>query len=162
MRFYNTPNEMIKTADGREVWISRSVAVAVILHRFEFHPFKRYVAISKRAAGCPDAVGLWCLPCGYLDWDETGEDAVIREVWEELGINVSGARPKFWDVSTDPSNNRQNVSLYYSVLSDCIVTETFKPNPDEVEEAVWMDLSDIGKYTFAFNHDKRIKKFFGI
>jgi 8-oxo-dGTP pyrophosphatase MutT (NUDIX family) len=33
-----------------------------------------------------DSKGKWCLPCGYLDWDESGSDAARRELWEEVGL----------------------------------------------------------------------------
>lgn len=32
--------------------------------------------------------GYWCLPGGYINYDEDPEKAVIREVEEEAGINV--------------------------------------------------------------------------
>lgn len=30
----------------------------------------------------------WCLPCGWVDINETPIDAAVREVWEETGLNV--------------------------------------------------------------------------
>jgi NADH pyrophosphatase NudC (nudix superfamily) len=32
--------------------------------------------------------GFWNLPAGYVEVDETLEDAVVREVWEETGFKV--------------------------------------------------------------------------
>ena len=31
--------------------------------------------------------GSWCLPGGYLQWDETAEEAVVRELKEETGLD---------------------------------------------------------------------------
>ena len=31
----------------------------------------------------------WCLPCGYIEYNETYEEAAIREVKEEVGILIS-------------------------------------------------------------------------
>lgn len=32
--------------------------------------------------------GLWCIPCGYVEYDEDVYDAVKREVLEETGLKV--------------------------------------------------------------------------
>ena len=32
--------------------------------------------------------GRWCLPCGYIEYDETYLEAAVREVQEEAGITV--------------------------------------------------------------------------
>ena len=33
--------------------------------------------------------GLWCIPCGYVDWGEDIRDAAAREVLEEAGVEVA-------------------------------------------------------------------------
>jgi ADP-ribose pyrophosphatase YjhB (NUDIX family) len=33
--------------------------------------------------------GGWCIPCGHVEWDESVEEAAIREFIEETGLNVS-------------------------------------------------------------------------
>lgn len=45
------------------------------------------ILLGRRAAGstCP---GLWCIPCGYVEYDEDVHDAVRREVLEETGLKV--------------------------------------------------------------------------
>jgi 8-oxo-dGTP diphosphatase len=36
--------------------------------------------------------GKWCLPSGYVDWDESPEDAAVRECGEETGLVVTAVR----------------------------------------------------------------------
>ena len=65
-----------------------------------------------------DNPGKQCVICGYIDWDETGFDAIRRETYEETGIDLNclnddvvyiSDQPYF--VKTDPGENRQNVTL---------------------------------------------------
>ena len=46
------------------------------------------VLLAQRPEGKPMA-GLWEFPGGKLEPGETPEDAVIRELWEELGVAVT-------------------------------------------------------------------------
>ena len=48
---------------------------------------ERFVLIAERPAG-KELAGYWELPGGKLDTDERAEDALIRELKEELGISV--------------------------------------------------------------------------
>lgn len=33
--------------------------------------------------------GGWCIPCGHVEWDETVEEAAVREMREEIGLEVT-------------------------------------------------------------------------
>jgi len=172
--FKNRPNELITTTDGRHLYNSRSVAVVLTLIHCDTNGFY-HIAIEKRGtAPGLDKPGLWCLPCGYLDFDETGDNAIRREVWEEIGLNlddcyktvIEGPRlNQPWFVKTDPNDNRQNVTLHYGMVFTSKFLPVLTPNkdcePDEVEDAQWASYSDIlcNKYKFAFGHDDVIKTF---
>jgi ADP-ribose pyrophosphatase YjhB (NUDIX family) len=41
-----------------------------------------------RRAGEPGK-GMWCLPCGFVDWDEEPEVAAARECLEETGLAIT-------------------------------------------------------------------------
>lgn len=174
--FKNRQNELITTTDGRKLYHSRSVAVVIVLACLGPDGCLK-VAIEKRGtAPGLDKQGLWCLPCGYLDWDESGPDAARREVWEEIGLDLDEYLPSQlpgspgldqpWFVKTEPDENRQNITLRYGLIfvkqewPKLIVNNDCEPN--EVADAQWVRLSDIksNKYEFAFNHDKVIEDFF--
>lgn len=36
----------------------------------------------------PPCVGWWCLPAGYMEWDESPEKTAVRETREETGLAV--------------------------------------------------------------------------
>jgi len=44
------------------------------------------VLLGRRATG--DYTGLWCIPCGYVEWDEDVREAAVREFEEETGVRV--------------------------------------------------------------------------
>ncbi|MBN2565368.1 MAG: NUDIX hydrolase N-terminal domain-containing protein [Candidatus Eisenbacteria bacterium] len=44
--------------------------------------------LLMQRTGC----GTWCLPCGWIEPSESPEEAVVREVREETGLEVSSTR----------------------------------------------------------------------
>ncbi len=45
------------------------------------------VLLGRRARGA--YAGLWCIPCGYVEWDEDIRATAVRELLEETGLNVA-------------------------------------------------------------------------
>jgi ADP-ribose pyrophosphatase YjhB (NUDIX family) len=58
------------------------VGVSVVVER------DGQVLLVKRAI--EPGLGLWCLPAGFVEWDEPPESAVVRECREETGLVVTG------------------------------------------------------------------------
>jgi len=173
--FKNRPNQAFNIG-GNVVWNSRSAAVvAVVIAIMDCENVtmrgEKYVLINKRGSGV-DNSGKFCCVCGYLDFDETGPEAFEREIWEETGVDIEEIKrtkeiiedftEQPFYVNTDPKENRQNVSLSYGLI---FKTNTFpkttdeNSEPNEVAEIKWINVKDVDKYDFAFNHDKRIKMF---
>lgn len=86
---------IIDKATGREYWISRSVAVVAFVFGYD-EDEREYILAEQRGPGTPDPEfrGCWCLPCGYVDFDETIEEAASREVFEETGLKIDS---EDWD-----------------------------------------------------------------
>jgi len=166
---YESPSSGIKV--NQEYWISRAVAnVAFIFAKFkeDFH-----ILITKRSSTMMDSPNLYCVPCGYLNWDENGYNSMLRETYEEAGLYLpdwekyvifDNNKQPFY-VNTQPSENRQNVShLYITVLqlNDIEGTMFSKTKDNEASEVRWMSMKEFenNNLEWAFNHDTRIRQAF--
>ena len=150
--------EVTSLEDGKRYWISRSVAVSVFL--FIKDGSEIYVLANKRGRGSADFQGLWNCPCGYLDFDETGEEAAVREVREETGYILESKELNLDKVITCPRENRQNVSIRFEVhksLDELKRVEMVGGEENEVDEVKLINVKDVDKYEWAFGHDKIIK-----
>ena len=83
-KFNNRENERVVLPDGRIIFIARSTAVVGCV--LCVNDDKLSVLMVERGPKV-DNSGKWCMPCGYLDWDESLKEAVIRELFEETGLD---------------------------------------------------------------------------
>lgn len=154
---------IIDKETGREYWISRSVAVLGIVKAIDKNGVK-YVLAEQRGIGTPDPeyVGKWCLPCGYLDFDETCKQAIAREVVEETGVNIHPDNFELIEINDNPfDDKRQNITFRFKTelegyIDDFELTNKFSET-NEVMNIKWIDLKEINNYKWAFNHEKIIK-----
>ena len=176
MVFKNRPNIAHKTVSGEEVWDSRSVAVSGVVLAWKVNDIFPHVLVSKRGPNAADFKGKWNTVCGYLDKNESGTEAFIREAWEEVGINlvkimktkdeVIEHMEQPWFVNHYPTENRENVTLRFGLCfsiqrTDELPKLTTKYNEvvGEVEDPSWIKFEDLDNYEWAFNHDKVIKSY---
>lgn len=157
---------VIDKATGREHWISRSIAAVVCIIAKD-KSGDEYVLAVQRGKGTPDPeyVGKYCMPCGYLDYDETIAQAAQREVKEETGLTFPVTDFKLVTINDNPfDDKRQNVTFRYLVKSDILVNElelmftTKNSEKDEVSSIRFIKLSNIELYEWAFNHETLIKE----
>lgn len=150
--FQNTPNKKI-THEDQDIYLSRSVAVVVICGDI----INNDVVVVRRGTGM-DYSGHYCLPCGYLDYDESVEQAAARELYEETGLIISPEKLKLIEVRSNPQlSERQNVSMVFACDYADTVKSDYTPDVNEVDEVTWFRQLD-EKALLAFNHDKIIGK----
>lgn len=149
-------NFKIVDENGREFWISRHIAVAVFIYTdFE-------ILANKRGKGTPDFQGHWNCPCGYLDFDESLEQAAAREVWEETGYKIEPDELEMFYINSDPKeSNKQNVTARFKAhVKNMQLQNLGKKNAEheEVEQIAWIKLNNIDQYKWAFNHKQIIEE----
>ena len=177
MQFKNRDNWFIER-DDKVYWISRSVTVLPVVlfvlsregDRANEMPDGKhiFVPLGKRGEDLPDEVDKWGLPGGYLDWDESATEAVIRETYEELGLNLLEIRDrcqKFqgdfdrpYCVNSEPKR-KQNVTLLFALMFwvDSLPELSPKVSSGEVQEAKWFDLDTAVQSDLAFGHNNIIR-----
>lgn len=146
---------------GKLFWYSRAVTVTNVC--FSKNSKGEWVVLAnKRGSGAPDYAGYWNCPCGYLDFDEDGQESAQRETFEETSVFVPKNKLIFYKVKTSPLLNKQNVSIiYYSILDgNC---EDYELGSDfseknEVSEIEWVSIDN--NYNWAFNHDVIINQIY--
>jgi 8-oxo-dGTP pyrophosphatase MutT (NUDIX family) len=160
LTFTNTPNRPVEI-DGKIYWISRSVAVLPVLYFVVADDI--FVPLGKRGLELPDEQGKWCLPSGYLDYDETAGQGAIREVYEEVGLNLphlmenypfKGDLDQPYYVSSQPVR-LQNVTLRFPLMFFVEELPPLAPKVSvgEVEEARWFSLQEAIATPLAFDHN---------
>lgn len=113
------------------------------------------VLMTKRARD-PQA-GWWCMPGGYVDWDETVEECVVRELQEEVGLTVQPSQCQLLGVFSDPKRDldgRQNIDCCFVIKVGSV---QISPNTEEVVEWQWFDVHALPE-NLAFDHGKMIER----
>lgn len=173
-KFNNIPNRPYTAVeDGKVRFHSRSVAISAIVFLSDGRG-NYYVLCHTRGDGCPDERGKWSFNCGYLDWNETLEESVKRELWEELGLDTDLlqvckiVRDKIDDMITGENAVKQNVTIRHLVACDYDEVQNLLESgilnnrsherggeENEVGEIRIFKLSeDINPTEWAFNHSQ--------
>ena len=117
------------------------------------------VLLVKRAA--PPAKGLWALPGGKLQWGETLEQAVEREVLEETGLTVK-AKEIIYTFNHITHNKNGEIQFHYVIIDllahPCHPHTTPIPG-DDAADARWLTLADLKTLPVSKPTLKLIKKY---
>lgn len=105
---------------------------------------RRQTLMLKRAKDASHGGGLWSVPGGWIDFGETPEQACVRELAEETGIETGISEFAFVDAvaNTYPEENMHVICLFYELIHG--PTPRFKNlEPDKHTEMEYRDLYSI-------------------
>jgi 8-oxo-dGTP diphosphatase len=104
----------------------------VLLIRRKHNPFK----------------GMWALPGGFIDMEETVEEAVVRELEEETHLKVEELQQlhTFSALNRDPRGRTVSVTFFGVVDSD----QSQVSGGDDASDAKWFPLARLPQ--LAFDH----------
>lgn len=114
------------------------------------------ILLVKRARHLSNG-GKWAIVGGFVDRDETCEQAARRELKEEAGLDAKSA--KFIKVNDNPrrkNEDRQNIAMIYEIEAE----GEPKRQESEVEEVRWFPQNALPKEDdFAFDHWQIIREY---
>ena len=112
------------------------------------------ILLIKR--GHPPYLGKWALPGGFMDMEETPEQAAIRELEEETSVKVKSLEQfkTYGAIDRDP-RHRTISTVYYAVLDDKL--NIIPKAGDDATEAEWFSLDNLPE--LAFDHTEILEEF---
>lgn len=108
-----------------------------------------FVLLVKR--GNEPYKDYWALPGGFIEMDESAEEAVGREVEEETGLHLEGARQLKAYTSPDRDPRERIISIAFTAFA---VMQPVKGG-DDASEARWFPINELPP--LAFDHSQIIK-----
>jgi 8-oxo-dGTP diphosphatase len=100
----------------------------------------------------PPGVGDWCIPAGFMEYNESAVKCCIREVKEETGLDIK-IEKLFWNYKAGDDPRSMVVLILY--LAD-VIGGDLKPGDDAVETE-YFDLEDLPSNIAFSAHRKAIK-----
>ncbi len=111
-------------------WQNPAVGVAVIVMRGD------RIVLARRARGVYR--GDWCIPCGYVEYDEEVRQAAYREFLEETSLRVEiGEVYAVHSNFHDPASHSVGIWFMGSVLDGALRAA------DDVDEVAWVPLNEV-------------------
>ena len=127
----------MEKSDARRIVISMSDSplkngVVAVLQNAE----GRYLFI-RRGLKLKRAPGVWCFVGGEVEPDEAFDAAIVREVWEEVGLNIEPLSKVFESVSPNGE-----FKLHWFEVRMTQPGQAVTPSATEVAEFRWLTFED--------------------
>lgn len=109
-----------------------------------------------RRSNTEHGLGAWCLPGGKVDYGQTVEDALRREVLEETSLRISSM--EFWflqDSLPSLAGDMHCINLYFR----CRASGDIRLN-DESGEYAWVGPGETGAYRIVFRNEEALRRHF--
>ena len=104
---------------------------------------KKQVLLQKRSANKRFNPNKWALCAGHVDAGESLESAALREVKEEVGINITinDLKP-FAEREFTIRNSNSHITYFYYIKSN-LNEKDFIIQKEELSEVKWFDIDDV-------------------
>jgi ADP-ribose pyrophosphatase YjhB (NUDIX family) len=132
--------------------VDETSAGGLVVDVVEGRAFTAVIARRNRAGRLE-----WCLPKGHLEGEETPEEAAVREIAEETGIEGRILRHlatiDYWFAGTD---RRVHKVVHHFLLEATGGELTIENDPDhEAEDVAWVELTEVAA-RLAYPNERRV------
>jgi len=99
-------------------------------------------------------MGMWCLPGGHIDQDEEAVAAIVREVKEETGVDLTPSFLGYFDEIIPAKKIHAVVLVFAGEWEGDTVSDQ-----REVSEIGWFTVPEALALPLAFSHEAIIKAY---
>ncbi len=125
--------------DGRQMWPRTDPAMIVLVHDDVPGPGGRCLLGRNAAWKSPDGSLRFSTLAGFVEPGESAEGAVVREVLEEVGVDVGALRYEGSQAWPYPGS----LMLGYTAVAD--PAQPISVDPEEITEARWFTRVEIAR-----------------
>ena len=124
---------------------------------------------SVRGEGAESFKGLMNCPCGYMATDLNRAENAVKELSEECGIEIDPSELEEYYTDDNPASYQQHITTFFGCELHNVNADDVKFSHDgneidadgnlEVGEIGFIPLSEIGRFKWAFDHDKILSSY---
>ena len=104
---------------------------------------KKQVLLQKRSANKRFNPNKWALCAGYVDAYESLENAILREIKEEVGLDISkDYLHQFGEREFTIRDSNSHITYFYYIRSN-LNEKDFIIQKEELSEVKWFDIDEV-------------------
>ena len=132
----NETGEVIDKIEAHNQNLLHLLVAAFILNN------KKQILLQKRSSTKKYDPNKWGLCSGHVKSTESIEDAIVREIKEEIGLYVPEHELNYFEQELILRNNNSHLVHHFYVIVDK-PESFFTPQLEEVSEVKWFDIDEV-------------------
>lgn len=118
-------------------------------------PDEKGRVLMLRRKNTEHSPGYWCLPGGKIDYGDTTEGTIAKELMEETSLTCTSSRFLFYQDSLPYAPGGMHcINLYF----ECTVAGSVVLN-EESSEFAWLGPLEVKDYDIAFRNDAALQRY---